>query len=44
VLRAAEIVATGQRSLRLSVVQEMAGPPVGYAELAQRIRQVVRGD
>ena len=44
VLRAAEIVATGQRSLRLSVVREMAGPPVGYAGLADRIRQVVRGD
>jgi hypothetical protein len=41
VLPAARVAATGQRSLRLSVVQEMAGPPVQYAELAQRIREVV---
>jgi hypothetical protein len=44
VLPAAAVAATGQRSLRLSVVREMAGPPVGYAELAQRIRQVARED
>jgi hypothetical protein len=44
VLPAAAVAATGQRSIRLSVVREMAGPPVGYAELAQRIRQVARGD
>jgi hypothetical protein len=44
VLPAASIAATGQRSIRLSVVEEMAGPPVTYAGLADRIRQVVRGD
>jgi hypothetical protein len=41
---AADIAAKEQRSLRLSVVEEMAGPPVTYAGLADRIREVVRGD
>ncbi len=41
VLPAAEIAATGQRSIRLSVVQEMAGPPVGYAGLTDRVGEVV---
>ncbi len=44
VLPAAEVAARGQCSLRLSVVEEMAGPPVSYAGLADRIREVVRGD
>lgn len=41
VLPATEVAATGQRSLRLSVVEEKAGPSVGYADLAGRIREVV---
>ncbi len=41
VLPATEVAAMGQRSLRLSVVDGMAGPPVRYAELAGRIREVV---
>ncbi len=41
VLSAAVVAATGQRSLRLSVVAEKAGPPATYAQLADRIREVV---
>ncbi len=44
VLPMAAVANTGKRSLRLSVVEEMAGPPVTYAGLADRIRQVVCGD
>ncbi len=41
VLPAGALAATGQHSIRLSVVQRMAGPPAPYAELADRIRGVV---
>lgn len=35
------LAATGQRSIRLSRVEALAGPPVGYADLARRVREVV---
>src|SRR5688500_2973299 len=35
------VASTGQRSMRLSSVQNLAGSAVSYAELAQRIRDVV---
>ena len=41
VLPVSRLAETGQRSIRLSVVERMAGPPVGHAELADRIREVV---
>lgn len=41
VLPVSAIAATGQRSIRLSVVERMAGPSVTYAGLADRIREVV---
>jgi hypothetical protein len=41
VLPASAVARTGQRSLRSSVVQEKAGPPVRYEELAGRVRGVV---
>ncbi|MGY1780344.1 hypothetical protein [Geodermatophilus sp. SYSU D01036] len=36
-----EVAGTGQSSLALTTVQALAGPPVRYAELAARIREVV---
>jgi hypothetical protein len=41
VLPVSAIGGTGQRSIRLSVVEEMAGPPVTHAGLADRVRKVV---
>jgi hypothetical protein len=41
VLPVSALAATGQRSIRLSVVERMTGPPVTYAGLADRIREVV---
>jgi hypothetical protein len=38
------LAATGQRSIRLSRVEELAGAPVGLAELASRVREVVKRD
>ena len=35
------VAATGQRSLGLARVKALAGPPVSYADLADRIREVV---
>jgi hypothetical protein len=40
VLHRRALQATGQRSIRLSRVRELAGPAVRYAELAERIRAV----
>jgi hypothetical protein len=42
-VEAEEATASGQRNLRLSVVEGVAGPAVTYAGLAARVRQVVRG-
>jgi hypothetical protein len=35
------LAATGQRSIRLSRVQQLAGAPVGYAGLPRKVREVV---
>ena len=35
------VAAPGQRSLGLARVKALAGPPVSYADLADRIREVV---
>ena len=34
------VIATGQRSMRLSRVEALAGPPVPYVQLAARVREV----
>ncbi|MGY1792828.1 hypothetical protein ACI796_02440 [Geodermatophilus sp. SYSU D00525] len=41
VLPRSVVEATGQSSVGLARVEALAGPPVGYAELAGRIREVV---
>ncbi len=41
VLPVGALAATGQQSIRLSVVEALAGPPVSHAELADRVRDVV---
>ena len=41
VLPRAAVAATGQSSMALTTVRPLAGPPVTYAELAARIREVV---
>ncbi|SNS79299.1 hypothetical protein SAMN06893096_10846 [Geodermatophilus pulveris] len=38
------VAATRQRTMRLSRVEVLAGPAVGYTDLAERIREVVKGD
>jgi hypothetical protein len=44
VLPGEAVAATGQRSMRLSRVQAMAGPPVAYEGLAARVHEVVTRD
>jgi hypothetical protein len=41
VLPRAVLADTGQRSIRLSRVEALAGPPVSYGNLAVRVREVV---
>ena len=42
VLPRSVVEARGQQSMRLSVVEALAGPPVLYAALAERVRAAVR--
>jgi hypothetical protein len=44
VLPRSVVAATGQRSIRLSRVEALAGPPVPYWELSARVRTVVAVD
>jgi hypothetical protein len=42
VLPVAAVASTGHRSMGLETVRSLAGPPVAYADLPERVRTVVR--